>query len=91
MHNKTYKVTVVLKKDLIVLVVVVVVVVDMTPGFKLQSNLHYWPPLHNGHLSTTATYLCPGRPLYNSHLSTKAMATKVRPQRPVFSETDFRD
>ena len=38
MHNKTYKVTVVLQKDLIVLVVVVVV--DMTSGFKLQSNLH---------------------------------------------------
>ena len=40
MHKKTYKVTVVLKKDLIVLVVVVVVVVDKTSGFKLQSNLH---------------------------------------------------
>ena len=42
MHNKTYKVTVVLQKDLIVLVVVVVVVVvvDKTSGFKLQSNLH---------------------------------------------------
>ena len=37
MHNKTYKVTVVLKKDLTVLVVVVV---DKTSGFKLQSNLH---------------------------------------------------
>ena len=41
MHNKTYKVTVVLQKDLKVLVVVVVVVVaDKTSGFKLQSNLH---------------------------------------------------
>ena len=42
MHKKTEKVTVVLQKDLIVLVVVVVVVVvvDMTSGFKLQSNLH---------------------------------------------------
>ena len=42
MHKKTYKVTVVLKKDLIVLVVVVVVVVvvDETSGFKLQSNLY---------------------------------------------------
>ena len=39
MHNKTYKVTVVPQKDLIVLVVVVVVV-DKTSGFKLQSNLH---------------------------------------------------
>ena len=39
MHKKTYKVTVVLQKDLIVLVVVVVVV-DKTSGFKLQSNLH---------------------------------------------------
>ena len=39
MHNKTYKVTVVLQKNLIVLVVVVVVV-DKTSGFKLQSNLH---------------------------------------------------
>ena len=38
MHEKTYKVTVVLRKDLIVLVVVVVV--DKTSGFKLQSNLH---------------------------------------------------
>ena len=38
MHKKTYKVTVVLRKDLIVLVVVVVV--DKTSGFKLQSNLH---------------------------------------------------
>ena len=64
------------------------VVVDKTSGFKLQSNLHLWPPLRNGHLSTTATYLCPGRPLYNGHLSTKAMATKVHPQQPVFSETD---
>ena len=40
MHKKTYKVTVVLQKDLIVLIVVVVVVVDETSGFKLQSNLH---------------------------------------------------
>ena len=40
MHNKTYKVTVVLQKDLIVSVVVVVVVADKTSGFKLQSNLH---------------------------------------------------
>ena len=40
MHNKTYKVTVVLQKNLIVVVVVVVVVVvDKTSGFKLQSNL----------------------------------------------------
>ena len=39
MHNKTYKVTVVPQKGLIVLVVVVVVV-DKTSGFKLQSNLH---------------------------------------------------
>ena len=39
MHSKTYKVTVVLQKDLIVLVVVVVAV-DKTSGFKLQSNLH---------------------------------------------------
>ena len=39
MHKKTYNVTVVLQKDLIVLVVVVVVV-DKTSGFKLQSNLH---------------------------------------------------
>ena len=39
MHNKTYKVTVVLQKDLKVLVVVVVVA-DKTSGFKLQSNLH---------------------------------------------------
>ena len=41
MPKKTYKVTVVLQKDLIVLVVVVVVVMaDKTSGFKLQSNLH---------------------------------------------------
>ena len=95
MHKKTYKVTVVLQKDLIVLVVVVVV--DKTSGFKLQSNLHWWPPLHNGRLSTTATYVCHGgqsiqcflfKPLYNGNLSTKAMATKARPQQPVFSETD---
>ena len=26
--------------------------------------------------------------LYNGHLSTKAIATKARPQRPVFSDTD---
>ena len=94
-----------LKKDLIVLVVVVVVV-DMTSGsskkpvgFKLQSNLHLWPPLHNDrlstmhvHISTMAIYLCPGRqsiqcfifkPLDNGHLSKRAMA-----QQPVFSVTD---
>ena len=26
----------------------------------LQSKLHWWPPLHTGHLSTPATFFCPG-------------------------------
>ena len=81
MHKKTYKVTVVLKKDLIVLVVVVVVVVvvvDMTSGSSkklLVSN--YSRTSTYGHLSIMATYLCPGgqsiqcflfKPLDNGHL-----------------------
>ena len=56
MHKKTYKVTVVLKKDLIVLVVVVVV--DMTSGSSkklLVSN--YSRTSTYGHLSTMATSL----------------------------------
>ena len=56
MHKKTYKVTVVLKKDLIVLVVVVVV--DMTSGFSknlLVSN--YSRTSTYGHLSTMAASL----------------------------------
>ena len=54
MHKKTYEVTVVLKKDLIVLVVVVVVVVvDMTSGSSknlLVSN--YSQTSTYGHLSS---------------------------------------
>ena len=56
MHKKTYKVTVVLKKDLTVLVVVVVV--DMTSGSSkklLVSN--YSQTSTYGHLSTMAISL----------------------------------
>ena len=92
MHKKTYKVTVVLKKDLTVLVVVVVVV-DKTSGSSkklLVSN--YSRTSTYGHLSIMATYLCPGgqyiqcfifKPLDDGHLSKMAMA-----QQPFFSATD---
>ena len=47
------------------------------PRSQVQSNLHLWPHLHNGHLSTTATLFCLAgqsihwllfKPLYNAHL-----------------------
>ena len=94
--KKTYKVTVVLKKNLIVLVVMVVVVVDMTSGSSkklLVSN--YRQTSTYGHLSIMATYLCPGRqsiqcflfkPLDNGHLSKMAMAQQPLFQQPIESQ-----
>ena len=69
MHKKTYKVTVVLKKDLTVLVVVVVVVVNMTSGSSKELLVwNYSRTSTYGHLSTMAD---PPQwpPLYNGHLS----------------------
>ena len=61
---------------------------------QVQSNLHKRPPLHNGHLSTTALFFSGQsihsllfQPLYNGHLSTMATSLQRPPLQNVHLST----